>query len=188
MDGDGVVIGIEHDDFEQAPGGISADHQDPVVALPYDAERDRDRCQDLLVGDSVPPGALRNLHYDRLPCQALYVGPLRAGSRSSTGAEPAGSAVIGLGDQVHDGGRTADPERRSRAKGLDLVAASHSRRRQALGAAAAVSVVVSCNHNSDWLTRGIRSIHSRLTPNSNPTDSGPDSKGLSISHRPTVSR
>ncbi len=31
MDGDGVVIGIEHDDFEQAPGGISADHQDPVA-------------------------------------------------------------------------------------------------------------------------------------------------------------
>ncbi len=70
MDGDGVVIGVEHDDFEQAPGGVSADHQNPVAALPYDAERDRDRCKDLLVGDAVPPSALRNLHHDRLPCQA----------------------------------------------------------------------------------------------------------------------
>ncbi len=70
MDGDGVVIGVEHDDFEQAPGGVSADHQNPVAALAYDAERDRDRCKDLLVGDAVPPSALRNLHHDRLPCQA----------------------------------------------------------------------------------------------------------------------
>jgi len=75
VDGDGVVIGIEHDDFEQAPSGISADHQHPVAALPHEAERDRDRCQDVLVSDSVPPSTLRNLHLDRLPCQGLTPGP-----------------------------------------------------------------------------------------------------------------
>ena len=85
MDSDGVVIGIEHDDLEQAAGRIGADHQDPVAALPYDAERDRDRCQDLRVGDFVPPSALRNLHHDRLPCQAPTWAPCVSGSRSSSG-------------------------------------------------------------------------------------------------------
>jgi len=107
VDGDGIVIGIEHDDFEQAAGGIGADHQDPVATLPYDAERDRDRCPDLLVGDSVPPSALRNLHLDRLPCQALSLrnrpGPAaRRLPRPRPGAERrAGRAAAPAGRRGH---------------------------------------------------------------------------------------
>jgi len=43
MDGDRVVVGIEHDGFKQAPGGVSADHQHSVLALPHDADGQRDR-------------------------------------------------------------------------------------------------------------------------------------------------
>ena len=75
MDDDGVVIGVEHDDFEQAPSGISADHQHPVDALPHEAERDRDRGEDVLVGDSVPSSTFRNVHLDRVPCQGLAPEP-----------------------------------------------------------------------------------------------------------------
>jgi len=75
VDGDGVVVGVEHDDFEQASSGISADHQHPVHALPHEADWDRDRGPDVLVSDSMPPSTLSNLHRDRVPCQGLAPEP-----------------------------------------------------------------------------------------------------------------
>lgn len=61
VDGNGLFVWVEDDDFEQLPTSIGADEQDPVGVLGDLAQRHTDGVSDVLVGDAMPAGAVRDL-------------------------------------------------------------------------------------------------------------------------------
>lgn len=61
MDRDGVVVRVEHDDLEQTARGVRADDQDPIVALPHQAQRNADGDVNVLVGNAMPANIVRDL-------------------------------------------------------------------------------------------------------------------------------
>lgn len=58
----GLVVRIEHNDFEQSTRGVSADHEHPILALSDEAKRDADRSPDVLVCYSMRSSAVRYQH------------------------------------------------------------------------------------------------------------------------------
>lgn len=66
MDLGGVAIRVKYDDLEQAPGGVSADHQYAVLAWARETQRNAHRGLDVLARHGVPDELSANVHPDRV--------------------------------------------------------------------------------------------------------------------------
>jgi len=73
VDHDGVVVGIEHDDFEEFADLGGADEKDSIGANSDGGDRVIDGVEDVFVGDAVPACATGNLPNDNIRCQRLDV-------------------------------------------------------------------------------------------------------------------
>lgn len=71
MDGDcglPLVSGVKDDHLQQRAVAGRTDEQHPITTLPYRSESLLDGVPDIGVGDTVLPGAVRDLHNANLCC------------------------------------------------------------------------------------------------------------------------
>jgi hypothetical protein len=62
MDGDRLLLWVEHDDLEEAASPVSADHQYSIPVLKDQTQGHTHRGADVLVRNGVPTSTVRDVH------------------------------------------------------------------------------------------------------------------------------